>query len=149
MGRIRVETVLDATPQEVWADVQDLGSHVEWMADAEEIRFTTEQRQGAGTTFECDTKVGPIRLTDEMAITDWEPPDADGRARMGVRHDGVVTGEGAFTLTPEGDGRTRFTWEEDLTFPWWLAGAVGGVAGGPVLKAVWRRNLKRLQQRFA
>jgi hypothetical protein len=133
----------------VWADLQDLGSHVEWMADAEEIRFTSPQTSGVGTTFECDTKVGPLRLTDEMAITAWDPPDADGRAEMGVRHDGVVTGSGSFRLEPLGEDRTRFTWEEQLTFPWWLAGRVGGVFGGPVLKAVWKRNLKRLQARFA
>ena len=52
------------------------------MADAEVIRFLTEQTAGVGTRFECVTKVGPIRLTDEMEITEWEP----GRA-MGVRHE--------------------------------------------------------------
>ena len=149
MPRIVVTTELDATPAEVWADLQDVGSHVEWMADAEEIRFTSEQQQGVGTTFECDTKVGPIRLTDEMAITAWEPPDDQGRAAMGVRHEGVVTGSGTFHLEPLGEDRTRFTWDEELTFPWWLAGKVGGLAGKPVLRAVWKRNLSRLRERFA
>ena len=59
------------------------------MADAESIRFLTEQTRGVGTRFECVTKVGPIRLTDRMEITEWEP----GRS-MGVRHDGLVTGTG-------------------------------------------------------
>jgi len=30
-----------------------------------------------------------------------------------------------------------------------MAGRVGAAAGRPVLGAVWRRNLKRLQERFA
>ena len=64
-----------------------------------------------------------------MEITEWEPERA-----MGVRHDGLVTGTGRFTLEPLDDGRrTRFTWEEELTFPWWLGGprrrALGGQAG--------------------
>jgi carbon monoxide dehydrogenase subunit G len=139
-----VSTLLDAPPELVWADVQDISSHVEWMADAETIRITSNQTRGAGTTFDCDTKVGPIRLTDKMAITAWEP-----NRMMGVRHEGVVTGTGQFTLTPEGEGQTRFTWEEDLVFPWWLAGRLGASAGRPVLRAVWRRNLTKLQQRFA
>lgn len=149
MARIVVSTELDATPAEVWIDVQDLASHVEWMADAEEIRFTTPQRTGEGTTFECDTKVGPLRLTDLMSITAWEPPEGQDHATMGVRHDGLVTGVGEFRIEPLGDDRSRFTWDEDLTFPWWMGGAVGGRAGKPVLRAIWKRNLKRLQQRFA
>jgi hypothetical protein len=148
VASILVSTELAATPHEVWDDLQDIASHVEWMADAEAIRFTSERRSGVGTTFDCETKIGPIRLNDRMAITAWDAPAADGRAAMGVRHEGLVTGAGAFRLDPIGEGRTRFTWEEDLTFPWWLAGPVGGVFGKPVLRAVWRRNLTNLQQRF-
>ena len=43
------------------------------MADAVAIRFETEQTRGVGTKFLCDTKVGPIRLTDQMEITEWQP----------------------------------------------------------------------------
>ncbi len=84
---------------------------------------------GSATKFVCDTKVGPFTLTDEMEITEWEP----GRS-MGVRHSGIVTGSGVFTLEPIDLGRrTRFTWEEDLRFPWYVGGPdrrVGRWAGG-------------------
>ena len=50
---------------------------------------------------------------------------------MGVRHVGVVTGTGTFTLAPLDGGRgTRFEWSEDLRFPWWLGGRLGEVIGG-------------------
>jgi len=111
------------------------------MHDAVAIRFTSERTSGVGTAFDCDTKVGPLRLTDRMEITSWEP----GR-RMGVRHVGVVTGTGEFTLTPLPSGGTRFTWEEDLVFPWWMGGPVGAAVGGQVLKLVWRRNLAELRR---
>jgi carbon monoxide dehydrogenase subunit G len=140
MPRIEVATTIEAPPDAVWAHVEDVGTHVDWMADAEAIRFTSNQTSGVGTTFDCDTKVGPLKLTDAMAITEWEP----GRS-MGVRHEGLVTGEGRFTLTAEGKGRTRFAWAEQLRFPWWMGGPVGGALGAPVLKAIWRKNLKRLK----
>ena len=55
----------------------------------------------------------------------------DARSAMGVRHVGVVTGTGRFTLTPIDLGRrTRFTWDESLTFPWWLGGPLGALVGG-------------------
>jgi hypothetical protein len=145
MARITVSTTIDASPDEVWAAVEDVGSHIEWMADAEAIRFTSDRISGVGTTFECDTKVGPLRLTDLMEITEWEP----GRA-MGVRHVGLVTGEGVFTLRPAGRrfrrrASTRFEWSERLVFPWWMGGPVGGVVGGRIMRLIWKGNLRRLK----
>lgn len=140
MGRIRVSTVIDATPAAVWRSLEDVGSHVEWMADAEAIRFRGDRRSGRGTVFECDTRVGPLKLTDVMEITEWSP-----RRAMGVRHTGVVTGTGRFTLRRARGGRTRFTWQERLRFPWWLGGPVGGVIGAEVLRLIWKGNLRRLK----
>ena len=140
MAAIRVSTVIEASPDEVWDYVRDISSHVEWMADAEALRFTSEQTTGIGTTFECDTKVGPARLTDVMEITEWED-----EAVMGVRHTGVVTGSGRFTLRPAGPGRTEFRWDEELDFPVWMGGPLRDPVGGRILEAIWRRNLARLK----
>src|SRR5574338_1019130 len=135
MGRIRVSTVIDAAPEVVWAEVGQLEHHVDWMADAEEIRFTSASRSGVGTTFDCLTRVGPIRLTDKMTVTEWRE-----RRSIGVRHVGLVRGTGRFTLGRVRRDRTRFTWEEDLVFPWWMGGALGGVVGRVVLRRIWRRR---------
>lgn len=140
MSRIRVSTVIDAPPSTVWNEVRDISRHVDWMADARSITFTTDQTEGVGTTFTCRTQVGPFRLDDEMVVTDWR----EGRA-MGIRHTGLVTGSGAFTLTGLRRGRTRFTWEEQLTFPWWMGGAPGSSVGGVVLRRIWKRNLTVLK----
>ena len=142
MSRIEVSIEIDATAGRVWEIVEPVENHVDWMHDAVAIRFQTDQRRGVGTTFLCDTKVGPIKLVDKMEITEWEPERA-----MGVRHTGLVTGTGTFTLTPiDMDRRTRFAWAEELTFPWWLGGKLGEVIGANfVMKAIWRRNLKGLK----
>lgn len=133
-----MSTTIAAPPPAVWADVRDLASHVEWMADAEAIRFTSDARAGIGTTFDCDTRVGPLHLTDRMEVTEWVEGEV-----IGVRHVGLVTGTGRFTLAAEGGG-TRFTWEESLTIPWWLGGRAAAVA----LRLVWVHNLRRLRARF-
>jgi len=113
MASIRVATEIDATPAQVWEVVEPVERHVDWMHDAVAIRFVGEQTRGVGTEFLCDTKVGPFELVDRMHLTEWEP----GRV-MGVRHVGLVTGTGRFTLEPIDEGRrTRFTWEETLRFP--------------------------------
>ncbi len=141
MARVVVSVTIDAPRPQVWAGVRDIASHVDWMADAVAIRFTSARHDGVGTTFDCDTKIGPLRLTDKMEVTEWIDESA-----MGIRHVGVVTGTGRFTLAKTDLGHTRFTWDEALTFPWWMGGAAGGSVGKLVLRQVWKRNLRRLKQ---
>ncbi len=141
MSRIRVSTLIDAPPSRVWEAVRHIERHVDWMVDAESIRFTSRRTSGVGTTFDCATKLGPLRLTDRMEITEWRT----GRT-MGVRHRGLVTGTGRFTLRRRPGGRTRFGWQERLVFPWWMGGPFGGVIGGRVLRLVWKRNLRTLKR---
>jgi len=134
---------ISARPEDVWQVVERLEEHIAWMHDAVAIRFQTEQHRGVGTTFLCDTKVGPIKLVDRMEITEWAPHSA-----IGVRHLGVVTGTGRFTLTPIDLGRrTRFGWQESLKFPWWLGGQPGALVGGrAVLRPMWKHNLSSLKR---
>jgi hypothetical protein len=142
MSGIYVSTVIDAPVETVWATVEPVERHVDWMADAVAITFDTELHRGVGTRFVCETRIGPIRLMDRMEITSWR----EGR-EMGVRHQGLVTGTGAFTLVPAADGGTLFAWAEDLTFPWWLGGRLGELVGGQlVLRTIWKRNLRTLKR---
>lgn len=143
MTRIRVSTTIEAPLDSVWEYVRRIDRHTEWMADAESISFHGSQTEGVGTAFDCLTRVGPLRLNDAMVVTEWAEKKA-----IGVRHTGLVTGEGRFTLAPAGTERTEFCWTEELQFPWWLGGLLGDIVGGRILEWVWRRNLKNLRAQF-
>jgi len=78
------------------------------------------------------------------------------RTRIDDRHRGIPAGRwvsstaasspvrGRFRL--RGRPRTHaFTWTEQLTFPWWMGGTFGAFAAKPVLRRVWRRNLRHLK----
>lgn len=138
MRPISLERKIRATSNTVWAELRVLERHVEWMADAAAITFHSEQREGIGTTFTCLTKVGPLRLQDVMTVTQW-----DDQHRMSVRHQGLVTGEGTFEVTPHGD-ETVITWTERLRFPLWLGGPLGELVARPLFVLIWRGNLRRL-----
>lgn len=142
MPRVRVTRVLDHPPGAVWARLADIGDHVNWMADAAAIRFVTDHHEGVGTRFACDTIVGPLKTVDAMEVTEWRAGEA-----MGVRHSGVVTGTGRFTLEAVSGGRTRLSWEEDLTFPWYLGGPVTAGLARPVFRRLWAGNLARFAAR--
>lgn len=138
-----IDIGIGAPPDEVWADLSHIESHVEWMADAERIDILTAAPAGVGTRFDCVTKVGPIRLTDRMELTRWEPPHT-----MAVSHRGVVTGHGTFALSDGGDGTTNLRWTETLRFPWWLGGPLGERVAQPILNRIWNGNLRRFAARF-
>jgi carbon monoxide dehydrogenase subunit G len=141
---VEVSIDIAAGRDEVWADVASIASHVEWMADAVRIDFATDQRDGVGTEAIVATKIGPFRTNDRMRFTTWDPPE-----RMGVHHEGLFTGTGEFTLEVIDPSTTRFRWREHIQFPWYLGGPIGAWFAQPVLRWVWKRNLKRLRARFS
>ena len=143
MSSITVDVVIHRSRHEVWAEIRHIDRHVLWMSDARRIDFHTNQREGVGTSFDCLTAIGPLRTRDVMTITRWEDEQA-----IGVTHNGIFTGHGEFRLRSVGDA-TRMTWHEELRFPWWLFGPVGARVARPLLRGVWRRNLRNLARLLA
>jgi hypothetical protein len=152
MSRIRVAVTIEAPPEQVWAAIEDVTTHTRWMGDAERITFRGTRTHGVGTRFDCLTRIGPFAVVDEMAITAWEP-----RRRMGVVHEGLVTGSGTLRLRgrgrrsrsrrgePRRHPRTRIVWRERLRFPWFMGGPFGAWAAAPIMVLLWRHSLRRLR----
>jgi Polyketide cyclase / dehydrase and lipid transport len=139
---IRLCTTIGVPPDDVWATMEDIGTHTEWMADAVAITFRTEQRRGVGTEFECLTRIGPFTTTDVMRVTEWEPG-----AAMGIEHRDVVTGRGRFSLAARPAGLTELCWDEELRYPLWMGGPLGERLSKPVFTRIWQGNLDRLRER--
>lgn len=110
------------------------------MTDAESVEFLGARRRGVGTRMVVVTSVGPFRTRDVMEVTEWTEGEI-----MGVRHLGVVRGEGRFTLRNDGEA-TEVVWEEDLVLPRYLGGALTAVLAAPLLTRLWRANLNRLRR---
>ena len=43
---------------------------------------------------------------------------------------------------------TKFEWKETLKFPFYLGGIFGEFFGTPILKLIWKKNLKNLKEIF-
>ena len=119
---IRITEKIEASPEVVWNAISDIQTHVEWMADASDIRITSEQTEGIGVTF------------------DWTPNQT-----LTIRHKGLVEGTGSFILEKNSDGKTLFIWEEKLDFPLLFGGRVTEFFAKPVLIKIWKKNLFRLK----
>lgn len=140
MPRISVSRQIDVSREIVWEALADLGSHDRWMRDARSIAFTDRQTRGVGTRMKVLTVVGPFRTTDVMEVVGW----VEGRS-IEVEHRGLVTGRGTLSIG-DTDPPSWVTWDEILTFPWWLGGPVTAWIARPVLAAIWRGNLRRLEE---
>ncbi|MHB1208929.1 MAG: SRPBCC family protein [Acidimicrobiales bacterium] len=138
MATIRVAQTFCVVPDVLWEELRQIDRHVLWMHDAVALSFSGDQREGVGTQFLCVTKVGPFVTEDTMVITEWVE-----RHVMGVEHRGLIRGSGTFALEPHAGG-SELTWREELHFPWWLGGPLGSYVAAPVLRAIWRRNLRTL-----
>ena len=140
---ISVSTIIDKSLNDVWSEVSILKNHTNWMKDAVNNEFLDEKTQGLGTKMKVLTKVAPIKLFDYMTVTEWID-----KKSIGVDHVGIVTGKGKFTLEELSSEQTKFTWKETLKFPIYLAGSIGEFFGAPVLKLIWKNNLKGLKDLF-
>ena len=139
MQPVRVSVDIAAPLGEVWTAAADLAAPEQWMADVESIEVGSEARQGAGTEMRVATRIGPFRTTDVITITDWEPLH-----RISVLHHGFFSGRGEFDISAVG-GATRFTWTEEINFPWRVGGPIAAIFARPVLTRIWRRNLQRFK----
>ncbi len=138
---IRLVETIPAPIERVWAELADLGSHAEWMADAAQVDFGGGPQAGPGARMKVATSIGPFRVTDSMTVVEW----IEGSSIV-VEHTGSVSGTGRFDLAPD-PGGTRLTWTEDLVFPWWLGGRLGAWVAAPIMKKVWRSSLGELSAR--
>ena len=140
---INVYTTINSPLKIVWNEVSKLENHTNWMHDAVKIDFLSENNRGLGAKMKVLTKVGPKRLYDYMTVTEWVEEES-----IGVDHIGIVKGKGRFKLEKIDDNKTLFIWEETLKFPIYLGSIVGEFFGAPVLKLIWKRNLKNLKEIF-
>jgi len=143
VARLRVSVTIRQPPRAVWAYLEQIERHPEWMRDCVAVRFEGRRRRGVGTHFVARTRVLGITLDDPMTVVRWER-----RRAIGVEHDGLVGGTGEFRLRPRLLGGTRVEWREELRFPRWMGGAIGALGAKPMLKWIWKGSLRNLKARL-
>jgi hypothetical protein len=141
VSRVAVHAAVDvpATAEQVWPVLVDWSRHGEW------VPFTrAEGGSAVGEPVEAWTGAGRVGFLDTMVIQDWRPPN-----RVTVRHTGwPVRGEGRFDLLDLPGGRCRVTWAELVEPPFGVAGRVGWIAAGPLVRLMLHTALHRLAKLF-
>jgi hypothetical protein len=122
-----------APPERTWRAVVDWPAQGEWM-----LATRVRGDHGLGARVVARTGIGPVRFTDTMVITSWEPPH-----RCVVAHTGrVVRGAGVFEVVPAGTG-SEFRWTERLDLPLGAAGRWAWRLARPLARRGMGLSLRR------
>ena len=133
---VAARVTVAATPGRVWEAVVDWPGQRRWV-----LATRVHGGHGVGAQVIGRTGFGPAGFTDQMVITEWDPP-----RRCVVRHSGrLVRGLGVFEVMPRG-AASEFRWAEHLELP--LPPAAGRVAA-LLLAPVARGGLALSLRRFA
>lgn len=143
MARIEVSTHVEAPQERVWEVLTDWEGQPAWMVDARSVTVLTPFHEGNGVVIRCETDIaGGVVVSDDMIVTEWDPPRV-----LGVRHLGrLIRGIGAFELASTDDG-THLHWWEEIEAPF---GSVGDAAASvlvlPRVRRLFRASLSGLKR---
>ena len=140
--RAHASVEIDATSEEVWAQLSDVEGHREWIESVESLSFITDEHAGPGTVFDVVVGIGPLRLPGRMTIERWD----EGQA-IGIRREGSISGTGIIALTQRGN-RTNLSWEEEFALPWWLGGRAADLITRTLRMRAMKSDLQRLRDRI-
>jgi hypothetical protein len=110
-------STIQASPDAIWAILTDAPRYTEWDSGIERV----EGRIAPGETIKVFSKVSPGRAFP-ATVTEFSPGQK--MVWSGGMPLGLFKGVRTFTLSPQGDGATRFTMREEYT--------------GPLLPLIWR-----------
>ena len=142
MAHLEIRKFIPASPEAVWAVLEDLEHQKSWMVDVRKLDVVTDAKRGEGVVMRVTSELfGQPVVKDVMTITGWEP----GR-RMDVKHGGQFHGTGSFILDRVHNG-TILTWIEDFDAPLGPLGELGfGIAVKPHLLHVFARSLENVRR---
>jgi uncharacterized protein YndB with AHSA1/START domain len=138
---IETTATMPGPPEVVWALLTDWEHQDDWMLEASDFVVVSEQREGVGVEAEATVRIGGLKTRDRVRVAGWEPPK-----RLVIEHLGWVGGRGELHLTPGlGVPTTHLYWKEELSPPLGFLGALGLSLFKPLMKRVFRRDLRVLQ----
>ena len=136
---IVTEIDLPRPPAKVWPHLVDWERLDRWMAEASDFVVLGDRREGVGVEAEATVRIGGIRTRDRIRVTRWEPPTI-----LEMDHLGWVRGRGYMELNPSEAG-THLFWREELSPPLGALGRLGLRIYTPLLRRVFRRDLRLLR----
>ena len=134
MSTVRVRTIIQAPPQELWATVMDPRRFGEWVTIHKQLKSASDGPPRPGATMEQVLQIRGVPFTVKWELEECEEPRLavwEGRGPAGSR---AVT---RYELTEQDDGSTCFDYSNEFTAP---GGMLGRAAGRVLVEGVSERE---------
>jgi carbon monoxide dehydrogenase subunit G len=105
---LRFETILQATPEQVFEVFEDPDSWPIWAGGIEKVTWTSPKPFGVGTTRDVEL-LGGLIAHEHFFV--WEPPYRMAFYFVGTNRAAVQSLAEHYELQPLSGGRTRFVWQ--------------------------------------
>jgi uncharacterized protein YndB with AHSA1/START domain len=144
MGHVSTTIDIDAPPEEVWAVAMDPDRLADWVTIHRKLGEVSDRPLREGSTVEQSLSLRGAHFKVHWTVTELEP-----RRRVVWQGEGPVRSRASTTyeLAPDGNGGTRFVYENDFSTP---GGPLGAAAAralvGGISKREAERTLKRLKE---
>jgi hypothetical protein len=110
MKNFETSTTIDANPERVWAVLADTASWNDWDSGV----VSVEGDAAPGKRIKITSELNPKRAYP-VKVGEYDPPRK--MSWIGGMPLGLFKGVRTYTLTPEGDGGTRFHMREEFSGP--------------------------------
>ncbi len=139
--KIHRSTVIAASPEQVWPFLVSLEQMQQWCLTINNLRYTSPQHSGLGTSFYFEEKAGGILLKLHFVVTEWVPHES---VAIKMTSGNFVQGyEQRYTLEPTPAG-TLVTITEHIKLPYGILGQIAGLIRRPRSQTHLKHMLHKL-----
>ncbi len=137
MGHVSSTIDIDAPPEEVWAIAMDPDRLADWVTIHRKLGDVSHRPLRKGSTVEQAFSLRGVHFKVHWTVTELE----EGR-RVVWQGDGPVHSRActSYEVSPDGNGGTRFVYENDFSPP---GGPLGAAAARALVGGISRREAER------
>ena len=147
--KVRRSIEILAPPEAIWPLLTDPERILKWFNLLRRFEYTSDQKEGVGTTFYYEEKSGGQLMRLNYAVTDWSP---NRKLAFKVTSGSLKKDDQVWSIDSIASG-SRFTMFEDLEMPFGVIGKiVGFLFGGMMIGRSMEKilaNLKKLAEAAA
>ena len=137
---IATGVIINAPREEVFRLASNFDRQAAWMENVLSFRRPEDEVLRVGSRLQVTTQLGPWKSSFPLEITDWQEGSL-----LKVVHRNGFWGEGVFSFSDYGLGKTLMLWNEKVRVSLTRGGPLAEAAAKVALTIIMRRDLANLK----
>ncbi|HKP91963.1 MAG TPA: AMP-binding protein [Thermoleophilaceae bacterium] len=139
--RVEEHICVDASPEDVWAIIEDPGSYTSLVAGITRWDVEGRKEKGKGARYQMRMEVGSAQVGSLIEIVEFDPPgDLAWNSVTGLDQ------RGRWRLREQDDGQTKVSLRLSYQAPGGILGLLSDRVSQPMVRGNLRESLKRIKR---